>query len=223
MIRLLIADDQDLMREGLRLMLDAQPDIEVVAEAGDGRVAVEQALLYRPSVALLDVRMPGMDGIEATRRMLAAPAPPRVVILTTFDHDDHVYDALRAGATGFLLKTTPPQQLAAAVRAAAAGESLLSPEITRRLSERYASGPRPARDGVPETLTELTPRELDVLRMLARGLTNAQIAKGLIMSPATVKSHVNRVFRKLGVGERAQAVVVAYETGLVVPGERPQP
>ena len=218
MIRLLIADDQDLMREGLRMMLCAQPDIEVVAEAPDGRAAVEAALLRRPDVALLDVRMPGMDGIEATRRIAAAGSRARVVMLTTFDHDDHVYDALRAGATGFLLKTTPPDQLVAAVRAAADGESLLSPEIANRLAERFARGPRPASDGVPSKLAELTARERDVLRLIARGLTNAAIADELIMSGATVKTHVNRIFRKLGVTERAQAVVLAYETGFVVPG-----
>ena len=218
MIRVLLADDQDLMREGLRLMLSSQPDLDVVAEARDGREAVEQAALHRPDVALLDVRMPICDGIEATRLLHAAPAPPRVVILTTFDHDDHVYDALRAGATGFLLKTTPPDRLIAAVRAAAAGESLLSPEITRRLAEHYASGPRPAGDGVPPELAELTPRELDVLRLVARGRSNAEVAAELVTSPATVKSHVHRIFTKLGLTERAQAVVVAYETGFVAPG-----
>lgn len=218
MIRLLIADDQALMREGLRMMLAAQPDFEVVAEAADGREAVEQTRLRRPEVALLDVRMPVCDGIEATRRLMELPEPPRVVILTTFDHDDHVYDALRAGATGFLLKTTPPDRLAAAIRSAAGGESLLSPEITLRLAERFAGGPRPAGDGVPAELAELTPRELDVLRLLAAGKTNAEIAGALVTSIATVKSHVGRIFRKLGIAERAQAVVLAYETGFVVPG-----
>ena len=218
MTRLLIADDQDLMREGLRMMLSAHEGIEVVAEARDGREAVEQARLHRPEVALLDVRMPIWDGIEATRRMQELSPAPRVVILTTFDHDDHVYDALRGGATGFLLKTTPPARLVEAIRAAAAGESLLSPEITRRLAERFAHGPRPAGGGVPAALEELTPRELDVLRLIARGRTNAQIAEELVTSGATVKSHVNRIFRKLGVGERAQAVVLAYECGFVAPG-----
>lgn len=218
MIRLLIADDQELMREGLRMMLGAQPDIEVVAEAADGRAAVERAHLHRPDVALLDVRMPGMDGIEAARRLAAMPRPPRVVMLTTFDHDDHVYDALRAGATGFLLKTTPPAQLIAAIRCAIEGESLLSPEITRRLAERFVQGPRPSTGGAPPELHELTARELDVLRLIARGHTNAAIADDLIMSRATVKTHINRIFRKLGVTERAQAVVIAYETGFVAPG-----
>ena len=218
MIRLLLADDQDLMREGLRMMLGAQADIEVVAEARDGREAVEQARLRRPDVALIDVRMPVWDGIEATRRLQELPAPPRVLILTTFDHDDHVYDALQAGATGFLLKTTPPARLVEAVRAAAAGESLLSPEITRRLAERFARGPRPSAGDLPPALAELTPRELDVLRLIARGDTNADIAAELVMSGATVKSHVNRIFRKLGIAERAQAVVVAYESGVVTPG-----
>ena len=218
MIRLLIADDQALMREGLRVMLSAQPDIEVVAEAGDGRRALEEAQLRHPDVALIDVRMPGMDGIEATRRLQDLPQPPHVVILTTFDHDEHVYDALRAGATGFLLKTTPPDQLVTAIRAAVDGESLLSPEIALRLAERFARGPRPSGGGVPSALAELTPRELDILRLIARGLTNAGIAEELVMSGATVKTHVNRIFRKTGVGERAQAVVLAYESGFVTPG-----
>lgn len=219
MIRILVADDQDLMREALSMMLSAQSDFEVVAQARDGREAVERARELRPDVALLDVRMPTLDGIEATRRLQALPHPPRSVMLTTFDHDDHVYDALRAGATGFLLKTTAPEALAAAIRAAAAGESLLSPEITRRLAERYARGPRPAEGRIPSELSELTPRELDVLRLIARGQTNAEIAAGLVTSPATVKSHVNRIFRKLSVRERAQAVVLAYESGFVTPGE----
>jgi DNA-binding NarL/FixJ family response regulator len=218
MIRLLIADDQDLMREGLRMMMSAQEDIEVVAEARSGRELVEEARLRRPDVALVDIRMPGMDGIAATRELSSDLQSPRVVILTTFDHDDYVYDALRAGATGFLLKTTPSERLVAAVRGAAGGESLLSPEIARRLAERFASGPRPAPDGIPPALEELTPRERDVLRLIARGLGNADIADELVTSVATVKTHVNRVFRKLGVAERAQAVVLAYESGFVTAG-----
>jgi DNA-binding NarL/FixJ family response regulator len=214
MIRLLIADDQDLMREGLRVMLSPQPDIEVVAEAGSGRELVEAAAVARPDVALVDIRMPGMDGIAATRELQRQARPPRVVILTTFDHDEHVYDALRAGATGFLLKTTPPSRLVDAVRA---GESLLSPEIALRLAERFAHGPRPVSDGVPPELEELTPRELEVLRLIARGHSNADIAAELVTSMATVKTHVNRIFRKLGVTERAQAVVLAYECGYVTP------
>jgi DNA-binding NarL/FixJ family response regulator len=217
MIRLLIADDQDLMREGLRVMLSPQPDIEVVAEAGSGRELVEAAAVARPDVALVDIRMPGMDGIAATRELQRQARPPRVVILTTFDHDEHVYDALRAGATGFLLKTTPPSRLVDAVRAAADGESLLSPEIALRLAERFAHGPRPVSDGVPPELEELTPRELEVLRLIARGHSNADIAAELVTSMATVKTHVNRIFRKLGVTERAQAVVLAYECGYVTP------
>jgi DNA-binding NarL/FixJ family response regulator len=216
-IRLLIADDQELMREGLRVMLSPQPDIEVVAEAGSGRELVEAAAAARPDVALVDIRMPGMDGIAATRGLQRQARPPRVVILTTFDHDEHVYDALRAGATGFLLKTTPPTRLVDAVRAAAEGESLLSPEIAQRLAERFARGPRPAPDGVPPELEELTPRELEVLRLIARGHSNADIAAELVTSMATVKTHVNRIFRKLGVAERAQAVVLAYECGYVTP------
>jgi DNA-binding NarL/FixJ family response regulator len=221
MIRLLLADDQDLMREGLRMMMSAQPDIEVVAEASTGRALVEEARLRRPDVALVDVRMPDMDGIAATRELSRFPKPPRVVILTTFDHDDHVYDALRAGATGFLLKTTPPERLVAAIRAAANGESLLSPEIARRLAERFASGPRPASGGIPPALDELTPREREVLRLIARGLGNRDIAQELIMSVATVKTHVNRIFRKLDIAERAQAVVLAYESGFVTAGGEP--
>jgi DNA-binding NarL/FixJ family response regulator len=217
MIRLLIADDQELMREGLRVMLSPQPDIEVVAEAGSGRELVETAATARPDVALVDIRMPGMDGIAATRELQRQSRPPKVVILTTFDHDEHVYDALRAGATGFLLKTTPPGRLVEAVRAAADGESLLSPEIAQRLAERFARGPRPASDGVPPELEELTPRELEVLRLIARGHSNAEIAAELVTSMATVKTHVNRIFRKLGVAERAQAVVLAYECGYVTP------
>jgi DNA-binding NarL/FixJ family response regulator len=217
MIRLLIADDQALMREGLRVMLSPQPDIEVVAEAGSGRELVEAAATARPDVALVDIRMPGMDGIAATRELQRQARPPRVVILTTFDHDEHVYDALRAGATGFLLKTTPPSRLVDAVRAAAEGESLLSPEIAQRLAERFARGPRPVSEGVPPELEELTPRELEVLRLIARGESNANIAGELVTSMATVKTHVNRIFRKLGVSERAQAVVLAYECGYVTP------
>jgi DNA-binding NarL/FixJ family response regulator len=218
-IRLLLADDQDLMREGLRMMLSAQPGIEIVAEARNGRDAVELTQIHKPDVALLDVRMPVLDGIEATRRLRALPLPPSVVILTTFDHDDHVYDALQAGATGFLLKTSPPDRLVAAIHAAAEGESLLSPEIVQRLADRFARGPRPAQLGVPEELAELTQRELDVLRLIARGLTNQDIAAVHFTSQATVKTHVNNLFRKLRVSERAQAVVVAYETGFVTPGD----
>jgi DNA-binding NarL/FixJ family response regulator len=217
MIRLLIADDQELMREGLRVMLSPQPDIEVVAEAGSGRELVEAAATARPDVALVDIRMPGMDGIAATRELQRQARPPRVVILTTFDHDEHVYDALRAGATGFLLKTTPPTRLVDAIRAAADGESLLSPEIAQRLAERFAHGPRPVSEGVPPELEELTPRELEVLRLIAGGKSNADIAAELVTSMATVKTHVNRIFRKLGVAERAQAVVLAYECGYVTP------
>jgi DNA-binding NarL/FixJ family response regulator len=205
------------MREGLRVMLSPQPDIEVVAEAGSGRELLDAAAQARPDVALVDIRMPGMDGIAATRELQRRPQPPRVVILTTFDHDEHVYDALRAGATGFLLKTAPPGRLVEAVRAAAGGESLLSPEIAQRLAERFARGPRPASNGVPPELDELTPRELEVLRLIARGRSNAEIAEELVTSMATVKTHVNRIFRKLDVAERAQAVVLAYECGYVMP------
>jgi DNA-binding NarL/FixJ family response regulator len=218
-IRVLIADDQALVRGAFRMMLEAESDIGVVAEAADGREAVEQAKLHKPDVLLMDVRMPGMDGIEATRRVLADGGSPRVLMLTTFDLDEYVYEAMRAGASGFMLKNAPPDQLAAAVRTVAAGEALLSPSITRRLIEAYVERPH-AGKGTPEQLAELTERELDVLRHIARGLSNAEIAEGLIVSEATVKTHVNRVLTKLGLRDRTQAAVLAYETGLVRPGAR---
>jgi DNA-binding NarL/FixJ family response regulator len=211
--RILLADDQALVRGGLRLILDAEPDLEVVAEAEDGRRAVELALATRPDVALMDVRMPGLDGIEATRRLLAAAPAARVLMLTTFDLDEYVVDAFRAGASGFLLKTAPPDQLVAAVRTVRAGDALLAPESTRRLIERAA---QPAR--VPPALDELTAREHEVLRALARGLTNAEIAAELVVEASTVKSHVASVLSKLGLRDRVHAVVFAYESGLVRPG-----
>ncbi len=219
MIRVLIADDQALMRGGLRMILEAQPDIEVVAEAADGREAIDAARSRRPDVALMDIRMPGLNGIEATRELLAGPGPvPRVLMLTTFDLDEYVYDALRAGASGFLLKNAPPHQLADGVRAVATGESLLAPDITRRLIEEHVSRPR-ATDGVPPVLEALTEREVEVLRHVARGATNTEIAATLVISEATVKSHVGRILAKLGLRDRVQAVVLAYECGLVRPGE----
>jgi DNA-binding NarL/FixJ family response regulator len=218
-IRVLLADDQALVRGGFRAILDAEPDIEVVAEASDGAEVLELAARHRVDVALMDIRMPRLDGIEATRRLLAEPRSPptRVLVLTTFDLDDYVYEALRAGASGFLLKEVLPEQLAPAVRVVAAGEALLAPSITRRLIERFAHGPVPGRQS--ETLLEeLTPRELEVLRLLARGMSNAEIAQQLIVGEATVKTHVAHVLAKLNLRDRIHAVVFAYESGLVQPG-----
>jgi DNA-binding NarL/FixJ family response regulator len=211
--RILLADDQALVRGGLKLILDAEPDLEVVADAEDGLRAVELAVETRPDVALMDVRMPGLDGIEATRRLLAAVPGARVLMLTTFDLDEYVVDAFRAGASGFLLKTAPPHQLVAAVRTVRAGDALLTPASTRRLIEQ-AARPGPA----PPALEELTAREHEVLRALARGLTNAEIAAELVVEPSTVKSHVASVLSKLGLRDRVHAVVFAYESGLVRPG-----
>jgi DNA-binding NarL/FixJ family response regulator len=218
-IRVLLADDQALVRGGFRAILDAEPDIEVVAEASDGAEALELAARHRVDVALMDIRMPRLDGIEATRRLLAEPRSPptRVLVLTTFDLDDYVYEALRAGASGFLLKEVLPEQLAPAVRIVAGGEALLAPSITRRLIERFAHRPVPGRQP-KASLEELTPRELDVLRLLARGMSNAEIAQQLIVGEATVKTHVAHVLAKLNLRDRIHAVVFAYESGLVQPG-----
>jgi DNA-binding NarL/FixJ family response regulator len=217
MIRVLIADDQALVRTGFRVILDAEPDLEVVGEAGDGSETVELVPQKRPDVVLMDIRMPNLDGIEATRRLTALPRAPRVLMLTTFDLDEYVYEALRAGASGFLLKDAGADELLHAVRVVAAGEALLSPSITRRLIADYARRPPPSEQ--PAALAELTPRELEVVRLLARGLSNAEIARALVLGEATVKTHVARVFQKLDLHDRAQAVVLAYETGLVTPGD----
>jgi DNA-binding NarL/FixJ family response regulator len=214
-IRVLLADDQALVRAGFRLILDAEPDMEVVGEACDGAEVVEQANATNPGVVLMDVRMPELDGIEATRRLLANGQGPRVLMLTTFDLDEYVIDAFRAGASGFLLKTAPPDQLVAAVRTVHAGEALLAPASTRRLIEQFARPPATA-----PALDELTARERDVLRLLARGLTNAEIAAELVVEPSTVKSHVARVLAKLDLRDRVQAVVFAYESGLIRAGVR---
>jgi DNA-binding NarL/FixJ family response regulator len=217
-IRVLIADDQALVRGGVRMILEAQPDIEVAGEAADGAEAVALARDLRPDVVLMDVRMPGVDGIEASRRLLAEPGvPSAVLVLTTFDQDEVVYDALRAGAAGFLLKSAPPERLVAAVRTVAAGDALLAPEITRRMIEEYVRRPRRG-DDRGGRLAELTEREAEVLTLIGRGRSNAEIAAHFVVSEGTVKTHVNRIFRKLAVRDRAQAVVVAYETGLVEPG-----
>ncbi|HZS15934.1 MAG TPA: response regulator transcription factor [Candidatus Dormibacteraeota bacterium] len=217
MIRVLIADDQTLVRAGFRMVVDARDDLSVVGEAADGAEAVAMASELHPDVVLMDVRMPVMDGIEATRRITALGDSTRVLILTTFDLDRYVYEALRAGAAGFLLKDAPPTELAAAVRAVAAGDSLLAPSVTRRLIERFVALPAPP-SATPETLADLSAREAEVLRLVARGLSNQQIAEQLVVSTATVKSHVARLLMKLGLHDRTQAVVLAYETGFVTPG-----
>jgi DNA-binding NarL/FixJ family response regulator len=217
MIRVLVADDQALFRGGLVAILDAQDDIEVVGEAADGGAAVEEALRLRPDVVLMDVRMPDVDGIEATRRLHAHAGAPRVLVLTTFDLDEYAYESLRAGAAGFMLKDAPPARLADAVRTIAAGDALLAPAVTRRIVERFVRRPPPD-TARRETFAELTERELEVLVLVARGLTNAEIAGELFLSEATVKTHLTRVFAKLRLRDRVQAVVLAYESGLVEPG-----
>ena len=215
MIRVLVVDDEELVRTGLQMILAAESDIEVVATAADGAAALAAAALHSPDVVLMDIRMPGMDGLEATRRLLSLEraAPCKVVVLTTFDLDEHVYEALRAGASGFLLKDAPSTQLAHALRVAVAGEALLAPSVTRRLVEAFASRSRPVT--APAALSELTPRETEVLRLVAEGLSNAEIATRLFVGPETVKTHVGRVLTKLGVRDRVQAVVVAYRSGMV--------
>ena len=217
MIRVLLVDDEALVRGGFRAILEAHADIEVVAEAGDGSEAVALAEELEPDVILMDVRMPGVDGIDATRRITAQRPATHVLILTTFALDEYVYAALSAGASGFILKNVPPQQLAEAVRTVAAGDALLAPSITRRLIEEHVSRP-PADSPRPERLAELTPRELEILSCVGRGLSNSEIAGSLFISQATVKTHFTRVLMKLDLRDRAQAVVLAYETGLVRPG-----
>jgi DNA-binding NarL/FixJ family response regulator len=216
-IRVLLADDQALVRAGFRLILDLAPGIEVVGEAGDGKEAVALAKQLEPDVVLMDVRMPDVDGIEATRRLRLAGLATRVLVLTTFDVDEYVYEAVRAGASGFLLKDAPREQLVAAVQTVARGEALLAPAITQRLIERFVARPSPA-DAAP-ALAELSSRELEVLRLLARGLSNAEIAEQLVVGEATVKTHVARILQKLQLRDRVQAVVLAYETGLVQRGD----
>jgi DNA-binding NarL/FixJ family response regulator len=221
MIRVLLADDQALVRGGFRSILEGQDDIDVIGEASDGVEAVEQALLLQPEVVVMDIRMPRLDGIDATRRLLAMPqVGTRVLILTTFDHDAYVYEALRAGASGFLLKSAPPRELAGAIRTVAAGQSLLAPEITRRLIEEFVRRPQPGSDP-PAAFAALTARELDVLSLIAEGRSNGEIAAALFLSEPTVKSHVTRILSKLDVRDRVQVVVLAYESGLVQPGHRP--
>jgi DNA-binding NarL/FixJ family response regulator len=216
-ISLLLADDQALVRGGFRLILDAQEDMEVIGEADDGRAAVESARELRPDVVLMDVRMPVLDGIAATRTVLDERLAQKVLVLTTFDEDRVVYDAMKAGASGFLLKTAPPAQLVAAVRTIAAGEALLAPSVTRRLVEDFVRRPPPG-ELLPGRLDALTGREVEVLVLIAGGLSNGEIAAKLFLSGATVKTHVNRILSKLDLRDRVQAVVLAYECGLVRPG-----
>jgi DNA-binding NarL/FixJ family response regulator len=217
MIRVLLVDDQALVRGGFRSILEGQDDLEVVGEASDGIEAIEYALHTRPDVILMDVRMPRLDGIEATRRLLGEQKlSARVLILTTFDDEEYVYEALQAGASGFLLKSAPPRELAAAVRTVAAGEALLAPEITRRMIEEYVRRPRPG-SGPPIVLDALTARELEVLGLIAQGRSNTEIAGALFLSETTVKTHVTRILAKLKLRDRVQAVVLAYECGLVQP------
>ncbi|HEY2938096.1 MAG TPA: response regulator transcription factor [Gaiellaceae bacterium] len=217
MIRVLIADDQALVRGGFRLILDAQKDIDVVGEAADGHEALALARELEPDVVLMDVRMPDLDGIEATQRLLESNRSPRVLMLTTFDLSEYVYQAMKAGASGFLLKDVRPEQLAEAVRVVAAGEALLAPAITRRLIEEFVHRPPPGARA-PAELAQLTDRELEVLKLVAQGHSNAQLAATLFLSEATVKTHVTHILAKLNLRDRVQAVVLAYESGLVQPG-----
>ena len=220
-LSVLIVDDQALVRAGFRMILDAEEDIEIAGEAADGAEAVTEALRLQPDVVLMDVRMPQVDGIEATRRLLRTDGiDTKVVMLTTFDMDEYVYDALRAGASGFLLKDVPPERLIDGIRAVAAGDALLAPSITRRLIEEFVRT-GPATSSPPLALGELTARELEVLQLIARGLSNAEIAKELFVSETTVKTHVAHVLMKLGLRDRVQAVVLAYEAGVVQPGSSP--
>lgn len=215
MIRVLVADDQGLVRAGFRMILRAEPDIEVVGEAADGRESVARTRELKPDVVLMDIRMPGLDGIEATRRVTGLDPPARVLVLTTFDLDEYVYESLRAGASAFLLKDAPEQQLVAAVRVVADGGSLFSPSVTRRLIEQFAHPTAP-----PSTVLEqLTPREQEVLRLVARGRSNAEIASEIVVSEHTAKTHVASILQKLELRNRVQAVVLAYETGFVRPGD----
>jgi DNA-binding NarL/FixJ family response regulator len=216
-ITVLIADDHALARGGLRGIFAADPDFEVVGEAGDGAEAVDQTRTLHPDVVVMDIRMPRLDGIEATRRIQAQPGAPRVLVLTTFDLDEYVYEALRAGASGFMLKDAPPSQLREAVRTVANGETLLAPAVTRRLVERFVQRPAPG-PAEEKRLAQLTERELEVLQLIATGLSNGEIAAKLFLSEATVKTHFTRIASKLGLRDRVQAVVFSYENGLVEPG-----
>jgi DNA-binding NarL/FixJ family response regulator len=210
-VRVLVVDDQSMVRAGFRMLLAGEDDIEVVAEASNGLEAVDKAARFHPTVVLMDIRMPELDGLEATRRILEADHLARILILTTFDLDEYVYEALRAGASGFVLKDDPPEQLIAAVRTVAAGDALLSPTVTKRVIEQFARSPRPA---PPKGVDELTAREREILRLIVAGLSNAEIGKELYISDTTVKTHVTHILQKLDLRDRVQAVVLAYETGL---------
>jgi DNA-binding NarL/FixJ family response regulator len=220
-IRILLVDDQALVRAGFRMILDAETAMEVVGEASDGREAIDQVRALRPEIVLMDIRMPDLDGLEATRRILASgDEAPKILMLTTFDLDEYVYEALRAGASGFLLKDTPPEQLVAAIEVISQGEALLSPTITRRVISEFVKGTGPKPQAQFPRLQDLTAREREVLTLIARGLSNAEIAKTLFVSETTVKTHVARILMKLGLRDRVQAVVLAYESGIVQPGEQ---
>jgi DNA-binding NarL/FixJ family response regulator len=217
-IRVLVADDQSMVRAGFRMLLSGEEDIEVVAEASNGLEAVEKAARFDPTVILMDIRMPELDGLEATRRILAADDGARVLILTTFDLDEYVYEALRAGASGFVLKDDPPEQLIAAIHTVAAGDALLSPAVTKRVIEQFTRIPRPTQ---PKELGELSERELDVFRLMARGLSNGEIGRELFIGETTVKTHVTHILSKLGLRDRVQAVVLAYQTGIFTANAQP--
>jgi DNA-binding NarL/FixJ family response regulator len=219
-VRVLLVDDDDLMRAGLKAVLSSDDAVEVVGEAGDGRAAIEQARRAQPDLVLMDVRMPDLDGISATREILATSSSVRVVILTTFEEDDYIFGALSAGASGFLLKRTGPEELLAAIHTVAAGDSLLSPSVTRTVIDRMARQPTP-QIGSGRMLDELTPREREVLDLLARGLSNGEIANELVIEESTVKTHVKRILMKLQLRDRIQAVIFAYESGVTQPGPKP--
>ncbi|GII82018.1 DNA-binding response regulator [Sphaerisporangium siamense] len=225
-IRVLLVDDQPLLRTGFRLILEAEPDITVVGEAGNGATAQDQSRALLPDVVLMDIRMPGVDGIDATRRIVRDAAPgahvPRVLVLTTFDLDEYIVEALRAGASGFLLKDVPPDELVQAIRVVAAGDAIVAPSVTRRLLDKFATRlPSAQQQATPARVNRLTERELEVLRLIARGMSNAEIAAELVVSETTVKTHVGNVLTKLALRDRVQAVVLAYETGLITPGTIP--
>jgi DNA-binding NarL/FixJ family response regulator len=219
-IRVLVADDQSMVRAGFRLLLAREPDIDVIAEARNGIEAVQQAARFNPTVVLMDIRMPELDGLQATRHIIAADPSARILILTTFDLDEYVYEALQAGASGFVLKDDPPEQLIAALRTVAAGDALLSPAVTKRVIRQFARLPRPA---PPQAVSELTARELDIFRLIVEGLSNAEISQRLHISDTTVKTHVTHILQKLDLRDRVQAVVLAYQTGLFEAGTDRQP
>jgi DNA-binding NarL/FixJ family response regulator len=226
MTGVLLCDDQTLVRVGLRKIIEAENDLEVVGEAGDGEDAVTEAIRLRPDVVLMDIRMPALDGIEATRRIVRARPAIRIVMLTTFGLDGYVYDALRVGASGFMLKDAPPEEIVGAVRVVASGDALLAPAITRTVIEEFARrtpSEAPSRPPEPPALEELTPREREVLELLARGLSNPEICERLVISEATAKTHVARILQKLGLRDRIQTVIYAYETGLIEPGHPQSP